>query len=63
MKFTCWNEICQIEVLCDCGLPCCSGYVMKPHIIALDEDRLNQNQKVGLVVNHICPDCSGWVEC
>ena len=67
MKFTCWNEVCQIEVLCDCGLPCCSGHVMKPYIIDLDSQvehyRLTEKEKMDLVLHHICPDCSGWVEC
>ena len=63
MKFICWNEICQIEVECDCGLPCCQGFRLKPAIIDLEkENRLSYDEKIDLVLHHICPDCQGWVE-
>lgn len=64
MKFTCWNEMCQIEKLCECSNECCQGFKLLPAVIDLDkENRLSEQQKLDLVLHHMCPDCGGWVEC
>ena len=56
--------MCQIEIDCDCDSPCCQGFILKPAVIDLEkENRLSEDEKIDLVLHHICPDCNGWVEC
>lgn len=63
MLFYCYSEMCIVEHDCECGSSCCSGVFHSPAVYTLEDEDLTQNQKVGLVLHHVCPNCTGWVEC
>lgn len=76
MKFLCWSEMCQITKDCNCKSDCCQGYTIHPLVITYlsDNDVLTNNDGFkdeqistdmieDLVYHHMCPFCSGFVEC
>ena len=63
MLFYCYSESCHVHHECDCGTKCCMGFYYSPKVIGYEDEDLTQKEKEGLVIDHICPFCSGWVEC
>jgi len=64
MRYVCHSVACQMEINCECGSECCTGYKVVPYVIDLDKaTKYNQQEELELVLHHICPDCGGWVEC
>ena len=62
MIFYCYSETCHVEHDCDCDNRCCSGLYYSPAVYTLDDENLSEKQKMEMVLHHMCPQCTGWVE-
>ena len=62
MLFYCYADGCQLEHECLCDNRCCSGVYYSPRVWSIDDEDLTDQEKVGLVYYHLCPECGRSVE-